>query len=159
MTFDEAFHELLGHEGGYSDHPHDPGGKTMWGVTEKVARAHGYRGPMNELPVSFAKSLYKEIYWDSVRADEVPRQARYALFDAAVNSGPVQAIKWLQKAAEVADDGKFGPATLRAVQAYDPELLESRMLGFRLMFMTELGNWKSFNKGWARRVAQVLIDK
>lgn len=159
MTFDEAFHELLGHEGGYSNHPDDPGGETMWGITQRVARANGYLGPMRELPVSLAKSIYKELYWDSVRADEVPRQARYALFDAAVNSGPVQAVKWLQRAAEVADDGKFGPATLRAVQAYDPELLEARMLGFRLMFMTELGNWRSFNKGWARRVAQVLIDK
>lgn len=159
MTFDEAFHELLGHEGGYSNHPDDPGGETMWGITQRVARANGYLGPMRELPVSLAKSIYKELYWDSVRADEVPKQARYALFDAAVNSGPVQAIKWLQKSAEVVDDGKFGPNTLRAVQAYDPELLEARMLGFRLMFMTELGNWRSFNKGWARRVAKVLIDK
>lgn len=159
MTFDEAFTELLGHEGGYSDHPDDPGGKTMWGVTEKVARAKGYTGDMKDLPVEFAKTkVYKPDYWDKVRADEVPAPIRYALFDAAVNSGPAQAIKWLQRTVGVADDGKFGPKTLEAVLKADPEAVEARMLGYRLMFMTDLGNWRSFNRGWAKRIATLLIE-
>ena len=159
MTFDEAFVQLLGHEGGYSDHPDDPGGKTMWGVTEKVARAKGYRGDMRNLPVEFAKEkIYRPDYWDSVRADEVPAPIRYSLFDAAVNSGPIQAIKWLQRTVGVTDDGKFGPKTLEAVLKADPEAVEARMLGYRLMFMTELGNWRSFNRGWAKRIATLLIQ-
>ena len=112
MTFDEAFTKLLGHEGGYSNHPSDPGGETMWGVTKRVAQAHGYMGPMRDLPVALAKQIYKKAYWDAVSADLIPAHTRYAVFDAAVNSGPVQAIKWLQRAMGVEDVGRFGPKTM-----------------------------------------------
>jgi lysozyme family protein len=158
MTFDEAFHELLGHEGGYSDHPDDPGGETMWGVTEAVAKANGYYGPMKDLPVDFAKAIYKKDYWDKVRADAMPEFIRYALFDAAVNSGPEQAIQWLQRTVGETVDGKLGPKTLAAVAKADPEAVEARMLGYRLLFMTDLKNWRSFNRGWAKRIAQLLIE-
>lgn len=158
MNFDEAFTELLGHEGGYSDHPDDPGGKTMWGVTERVARAEGYTGDMRNLPVEVAKTIYRKLYWTPVRADEVPAPIRYALFDAAVNSGPEQAIRWLQRTVGVTDDGKFGPKTLEAVLKADPEAVEARMLGYRLMFMTDLRNWRSFHRGWAKRIAALLIN-
>lgn len=158
MTFDEAFVQLLGHEGGYSNHPDDPGGETMWGVTKRVARAEGYTGAMKDLPVGVAKTIYKKLYWTPVRADEVPVPIRYSLFDAAVNSGHIQAIKWLQRTVGVTDDGKFGPKTLEAVLKADPEAVEARMLGYRLMFMTDLGNWRSFNRGWAKRIATLLIE-
>lgn len=158
MTFDEAFKELLGHEGGYSNHPDDPGGETMWGVTKRVARAEGYTGAMRDLPVEVAKTIYKKLYWLPVRADEVPAPIRYSLFDAAVNSGPTQAIQWLQRTVGVTEDGKFGPKTLEAVLKADPEAVEARMLGYRLMFMTDLGNWRSFNRGWAKRIATLLIN-
>ncbi len=156
MNFDEAFHTLLGHEGGYSDDARDPGGKTMWGVTEKVARARGYTGPMRDLPVEFAKQVYRPDYWDAVRADELPALVRYPVFDAAVNSGPVTSIRWLQRAVGVADDGILGPRTLAAVRAANPETLLRRLLAQRLTFMSGLSTWPAFGRGWARRIASLM---
>jgi len=158
MNFDEAFTKLLGHEGGYSNHPNDPGGETMWGVTKRAAVANGYQGPMRDLKVEFAKQIYRKSYWDAVYADLLPEGVRYAVFDAAVNSGPKQAIKWLQKALEVDDDGVIGPQTKKALQSAD-NALEGRFLGHRLLFMSNLKNWDSFSEGWAKRVAQILIER
>ena len=156
MNFDQAFDILLKHEGGFSDHPADPGGKTRFGITEAVAREVGYRGDMRELPIDLAERIYKSRYWDAVRADELPEAVRYAVFDAAVNSGPRQAIRWLQRAVGVRDDGIIGPVTLAAVRAADHERLFRRILAQRLRFMTELPNWAAFGRGWARRIAGLL---
>lgn len=156
MNFDQAFDILLKHEGGFSDHAADPGGKTRFGITEAVARKAGYRGDMRELPLDLAKRIYKDRYWDAVRAEELPEAVRYAVFDAAVNSGPRQAILWLQRAAGVKDDGIIGPQTLAAVHAADPERLLRRFLSQRLRFMTNLPNWGSFSRGWARRIADLM---
>ncbi len=152
MNFDEAFTRLLGHEGSYSNNPADPGGETMWGVTLKVARANGYTGPMRDLPQSVAKSIYWKSYWDAVKADQMPDIARFDLFDAAVNSGPKQAIKWLQAAVGVPEDGAIGPMTMAAVAKATP-LAVARFNGIRLAFMADLPTWASFGKGWARRIA------
>lgn len=157
MTFDEAFHQLLGHEGSFVDHPADPGGATMWGITERVARANGYTGPMRALPVDLAKRIYRASYWDAVRADELPAVVRYSVFDAAVNSGVSQSVKWLQRALGVSDDGAMGPKTLAAAKAADGYALKSKMLGARLQFMADLPTWPSFGRGWARRVASLLV--
>ena len=156
MNFDQAFDILLKHEGGFSDHPADRGGKTRYGITEAVAREVGYRGDMRELPLDLAKRIYKDRYWDAVRADELPEAVRYAVFDAAVNSGPRQAIRWLQRAVGVRDDGIIGPQTLAAVRAANPERLLRRFLSQRLRFMTNLPNWGSFSRGWARRIADLM---
>lgn len=157
MNFDQAFHLLLGHEGGFVDHPADPGGATCWGVTERVARANGYTGPMKSLPVEVAKAIYKRDYWDAVRADEVPDAVRYALFDGAVNSGVKQSLKWLQRALGVADDGVLGPQTIAAAKAADGQALKAKMLGARLQFMTDLPAWPAFGKGWSRRIASLMV--
>ncbi|MFM7568564.1 MAG: glycosyl hydrolase 108 family protein, partial [Betaproteobacteria bacterium] len=77
MTFDECFAALLQHEGDYVDHPDDPGGKTRFGVTEAVARAAGFQGDMQELPLNLAQRIYRERFWDAVRADELPAEVRY----------------------------------------------------------------------------------
>lgn len=156
MNFDQAFDILLRHEGGFSDHAADPGGKTRFGITEAVAREVGYRGDMHELPLSLAKRIYKGSYWDAVRAEELPEAIRYAVFDAAVNSGPRQAIRWLQRAAGVKDDGIIGPKTLAAVRTADPERLLRLVLAQRLRFMTGLPNWTAFGRGWARRIADLM---
>ena len=156
MNFDQAFDILLKHEGGFSDHSADPGGKTRYGITEAVAREAGYRGDMRELPVDLAKRIYKSRYWGAVRAEELPEAIRYAVFDAAVNSGPRQAIRWLQRAVGVKDDGIIGPQTLAAVRTADPERLLRRLLSQRLRFMTNLPNWGSFSRGWARRIADLM---
>lgn len=156
MNFDTAFHELLGHEGGYSNHPSDPGGETMWGVTIAVARANGYTGPMRDLPVDTAKAIYRKQYWDAVQADNLPPALRYAVFDAAVNSGVRQAAIWLQRAVGATEDGKIGPQTLAAIHQAHPDALRRRMLGHRLNAMTDMKGWPSFSRGWAKRVSSLL---
>ncbi len=92
MNFDAAFDVLLKHEGDFSAHKSDPGGKTRYGITEAVARRVGYRGDMRELPLDLAKRIYREDYWQAVRAEQLPPAIRYAVFDAAVNSGPAQSV-------------------------------------------------------------------
>ncbi len=156
MNFDESFTRLLGAEGGYSNHPNDPGGETMWGVTVAVARDAGYAGPMKDLPVDTAKAIYRKQYWDPVRADDLPSAIRYHVFDAAVNSGVSQAAKWLQGAIGVPADGHVGPVTFAAARAAPPDAVIRRMNGLRLKFMTDLKNWPSFSRGWARRIAELL---
>lgn len=155
MNFDAAFDELIGHEGSWSHHPSDPGGETMWGVTARVARANGYDGDMRIMPREIAKAIYRKLYWDGVRAEELPAVLRYPLFDAAVNSGVTQAVKWLQRAVGTVDDGKLGPITLAAAQR-TPQTAAVLMLGERLDFMTSLPTWGAFGRGWARRIASVL---
>lgn len=156
MNFDQAFDILLKHEGSFSDHASDPGGRTMYGITEAVARRVGYRGDMRVLPLELAKRIYQELYWDMVRADEMPAPVRQALFDAAVNSGPVQAVKWLQRAVGARDDGIIGPQTLALVRDANPEKLVRAFLAQRLRFMAGLSNWPAFGRGWARRIASIL---
>ena len=156
MDFKRAFDLLITHEGGFSNHPDDPGGATMYGITEVVARAEGYTGPMRELTLDFAKQVYRKRYWDACRCDQMPDVLRYPLFDAAVNSGPGQAIKWLQAAVGVKADGAIGPVTQQAVNMAAPQPTRQKMIGNRLRFMTQLSNWPSFSKGWARRIAAIL---
>lgn len=158
MTFDEAFQRLLGHEGGFVDHPSDPGGATNWGITQRVAREHGYAGDMREFPVTEAKRIARRAYWDAVSADAMPPALRFDLFDAAYNSGPTQAVKWLQRALSVADDGKVGPKTLMAAQAYNPPAVVARFNGHRLEMLASLSTWPAFGRGWARRVAANLKE-
>ena len=157
MNFTQAFAELLKHEGGFSNHAADPGGATRWGVTEAVARKHGYTGNMRDYPQTEAMRVYKAGYWDAIKADDLPQAIRYPMFDAAVNSGPTQAVKWLQRALDVPDDGRVGPQTINAARAADGEALARRMLGMRLHFMTGLRHWPDFSRGWARRIADVLM--
>lgn len=155
MDFDKAFDRLIGHEGGYSNHPADPGGETMWGVTARVARANGYTGPMKDMPRSTAKAIYRGLYWDAVKADQLPESVRFDVFDGAVNSGVSQSAKWLQRAAGVADDGVIGPKTIAAASDVGP-VIAARYNGHRLEFMASLPAWSSFGKGWARRIASNL---
>lgn len=156
MNFDQAFQKVLGFEGDYSDHPADPGGKTRYGITEEVARTAGYRGDMKELPIDLAKRIYKEEYWTPVRAEELPIGIRYIMFDAAVNSGVTQSIKWIQRASGVKPDGIFGPVTMSAVSQMGADTLRMRLLAQRLRFLAALPNWPAFGRGWASRVADLM---
>lgn len=154
MNFDQAFSELLEHEGGYSDHAADPGGKTRYGITEATARRVGYKGDMRELPMDLAQRIYREEYWTPMRCDDLPADVRYAAFDAAVNSGVPQAKQWLQQAAGVKADGVIGPVTLAAISTTPG--VKSRMLAQRLRFMANLPTWPAFGRGWARRIAALM---
>jgi lysozyme family protein len=158
MDFDTAFHKLLGHEGGYSNHAQDPGGETMWGVTKRVAVANGYNDSMRALPVDTAKQIYRKDYWLPIRADELPESLRYPMFDAAVNSGVKQSIWWLQYTVGATVDGSIGPQTLSLAGKDNPEILVRKLLGIRLNFMTDLDTWSSFGRGWAKRIASLLRE-
>lgn len=149
MTFDEAFEILLGHEGGYVDHPNDPGGATKWGISKRSYPNEDIRN----LTKDRAKTLYKRDFWDRVRADELPAAIRFDVFDGAVNSGPGRAVAWLQAAVGAKVDGALGPQTMAAVQAAEPLGVLARYNGHRLEFMASLKTWPSFGRGWARRIA------
>lgn len=156
MDFNRAFDLLIGHEGGYSRHPSDPGGETMWGITRKVALQEGYAGDMHVLPREFAKQVYRKRYWDAIKAERMPEAARFSIFDAAVNSGITQAVKWLQRCVDVVDDGVLGPLTLQAAERAPGLRLATDYNALRLDFMTSLPTWGQFGRGWARRIATNL---
>lgn len=161
MNFDQAFDELVGTEGGYSNrNPNDdPGGETMWGVTLTTARANGYDGAMRDLSQDFAKAVYLTKYWKLAHCGDVPPLAAFNLFDAAANSGPTQAIKFVQQAAGTDPDGVWGPHTQAAVAAADVHALMRRFNGIRLDFMVDLHNWQPNSGGWARRIAKNLLSE
>ena len=158
MNFDQAFERLIGHEGGYSNHPSDPGGETMYGVTARVARKFGYSGEMRDLPLSLAKQIAKVEYWDAVRCDELPEVVRFDVFDTSYNSGRERARKLLQRALGVTVDGDIGPATMAAAARIEPWRLLARFNGWRLDFINDLPTWPSFGRGWTQRIAENLKE-
>lgn len=155
MNFDQAFDALIGNEGGYSFNAVDPGGETMWGITSRVARANGYRGDMRALPRDEAKRIARAQYWDAVQGDALPACLRFQVFDAAYNSGPAEAARWLQRAAGVVADGVIGPATLSAAQS-SPVRIGILFDAERQQALTDLPTWGAFGRGWARRIANNL---
>jgi lysozyme family protein len=158
-NFDKCFELMLAHEGGYVDHPQDPGGRTNLGVTQRVWEEWMGRPvtekEMRALTPIMVKPLYKRKYWDAVRADDLVAGVDYCVFDVAVNSGPGRAIKFLQSAVGVTADGGFGPATLAAVKEQDPAKLIAKYSDTRLQFLKSLRTWSTFGKGWERRVNEV----
>jgi len=158
-TFKEILPHLFGHEGGYADHPRDPGGATRYGITS--ATLSSWRGrtvtktDVRRLTRDEAAAIYKARYWDAIRGDDLPAGVDYCVFDAAVNSGPARAAKWLQAAARVAQDGAIGPLTIAAACALDPAGLVDDLCDVRLAFLRGLSTWPVFGRGWERRVEEV----
>lgn len=163
-NFDTIIVGVLASEGGYVDHPKDPGGATNMGITRQTLA--DWRGvtPYTNLPKSEVKNLtreeviriYKAKYWDAVKADELPSGLDYAVFDFCVNSGPKRAIIGLQRLLGVADDGILGPLTLKAAKEYkDLKTLINRYQDDRLRFLKALSTWPTFGKGWQIRVEKV----
>ena len=151
--FETIIERILAHEGGYVDHPRDPGGATNFGITERVARATGYRGHMRNLPRETAVAIYHTHYWDSVQGDKLPDAVAFQVVDAAVNHGVGNAVRWLQRAAGVANDGIIGPVTLAAVRKADPADIVLLFNAIRLEFYASLSTFPTFGRGWTRRVA------
>lgn len=130
--FEDALDELFSVEGGYSNHPADSGGVTQYGITEQVARRHGYDGPMEDMAVSIAKEIYFEGYWEPLKCEKIMGlHARLAweLFEIGVNMGTETAGRFLQRCLnvlnrggeaydDIVEDGIVGPQTLRALSAY-----------------------------------------
>lgn len=158
-NFDDALKAVLHHEGGFVNHPSDPGGMTNLGVTKKVWEewvGHPVdEKAMQSLTPAAVAPLYKRKYWDMVKGDELPDGVDYIVFDTAINSGPGRAVKFLQACIGVDADGAIGPKTLAAIKAASPEQLIEDYAKRRLSFLQDLPHWATFGKGWSRRVAEV----
>lgn len=162
-----ALAEILRHEGGYVDHPSDPGGATNMGITRKTLSRWRRINPWWQLPKSEVKSLsrteakaiYKALYWDRIGANKLPSGIDVAIFDFAVNSGPNRAVKVLQRVLGVAADGIVGPITLAALDGFASRSRISeivKMVGRqRMSFLQRLHTFSVFGKGWTRRVEAV----
>jgi len=167
MANDERFQrcltEVLRHEGGYVDHPSDPGGATNMGITRKTLARWRKISPWTDLPKSSVASLkreeagliYRANYWNPSRAREMPVGVDLALFDFAVNSGPDRAVRTLQAALGVAADGEVGPVTLAALRGADLARLVNDFCDRRLAFLRGLSTFAAFGRGWTRRVADI----
>jgi lysozyme family protein len=158
-NFDTALKALLKHEGGYVNHPADPGGMTNLGVTKRVWEEWvGHEvdeKTMRALTPALVAPLYKKKYWDKVCGDELPTGVDLVVFDLAVNSGPGRAAKMLQKVLGVTQDGAIGPQTLAKAINIDSSKLVADYNAERLAFLMALPTWGTFGKGWGRRVAEV----
>ena len=160
-NFDKCLALMLAHEGGFVNHPQDPGGMTNLGVTKRVWEEWtGHEvdeKQMRALTPELVAPLYKRKYWDACRSDDLVSGVDYAVFDVAVNSGAGRAIKFLQSCVGVDADGGFGPRTLAAVKVaeQDPKRLIELYCAKRLEFLQSLKTFETFGKGWSRRVAEV----
>ncbi|MGA0561221.1 glycoside hydrolase family 108 protein [Ancylobacter sp. VNQ12] len=159
-NFDGALARVLVHEGGYAHHPADPGGATMKGVTQRVydgwRRRKGLaaRSVRRIAPDEIA-AIYRAQYWSAVRADDLPDGLDYCLFDAAVNSGPAQAAKWLQRTLGTSADGQVGTLTLAALEGHDVTAVIGEVCDRRLGMLRTLRTFPTFGAGWTRRVGEV----
>ena len=162
-NFENCLKKLLIHEGGWSDHPADPGGATMKGVTLQVFREfkrnpHITKEELRNISDEDLAAIYKKRYWDAVRADELLPGVDYTVFDCAVNSGPGRAIKFLQSCVGTTPDGGFGSVTMAAVAQFKGEAARQLIKDYatrRLDFLKALKTFKVFGKGWERRVKEV----
>jgi lysozyme family protein len=154
---------VLQHEGGYVDHPKDPGGATNYGITIQTYSAmlgrKATKDQVRAMKRDEAVHIYKVQYWDSVKGDDLPAGLDYAVFDFCVNSGPDRAVRDLQKVlGTVAVDGVMGFHTIAACETYGVQKLIRAYCDHRLKFMKSLSTWSTFGKGWERRVNEVRAN-
>jgi len=162
QNFEEALKHILKYEGGYVNHPDDPGGMTNLGVTKRVweqwtgkpADEH----EMRSLTPDLVAPLYKKRYWDAVRGDDLPSGVDLCVFDCAVNSGVGQSSKFLQRVVGVSQDGAIGPATLAAVAKKEPGTIVAEFCHYREAFYRSLSTFATFGKGWMRRLDDVEAE-
>lgn len=159
--FARALKVILRSEGGRVDDPHDPGGRTNMGVTQRVYNAERIK---NNLPIrdvylidmTEVEAIYRFQYWEPIRGEQLPDGLDLGLFDGTVNSGAKQAVKWVQRAIGFegkAVDGVLGTLTLQAIQAVnDVDALIGKMLDRRMIFLQALKTWKFYHAGWTNRI-------
>jgi len=158
-NFEDCLARVLASEGGFVNNLKDPGGMTNLGCTKAVWEEFvGHpvsEADMRALIPADVTPLYKRKYWDKVAGDQLPSGLDYAVFDAAINSGPGRAVKWLQEVAGMPADGAIGPKTLAAIADFTPTNLIAHYNDKRLQFLESLPTWPTFGKGWGNRVAHV----
>jgi len=164
--FHQALARVLLHEGGRVDHPKDPGGRTNKGITQRVYSSWRQKSSLPvrdvfEIDDIEVEAIYRFQYWQPIHGDLLPAGVDYVVMDGAVNSGPKQSGKWLQRAlGQLYDstiDGDIGNVTLAAVTAHpDHDQLVADICERRMIFLQALKTWKTFRKGWTRRVEDVL---
>tara|TARA_R110000772_G_scaffold148690_2_gene259277 strand:- start:370 stop:882 length:513 start_codon:yes stop_codon:yes gene_type:complete len=156
VNYDKCLETILHHEGGYVNHPEDPGGETNMGVTKRVYDDFGGTKDMKDLEFDDVAPIYKQNYWDRVKGDQLPIGLDLCVFDFGVNAGTGRSAKYLQALIGTTVDGGIGPNTLKAVDAYVEEVgIEQAIRGFqqkRQDFYESLDTFKTFGKGWTRRV-------
>lgn len=162
-SFERAVSHVLKSEGGYVDHPSDPGGATNRGIT--LATLSRWRGrPVSKAEVKAltegeAKLIYRKFYWDRVRGDDLPAGVDLAVFDFGVNSGNERAAKHLQTILGATADGVIGPATLKALGKVEPAFIVRELTKRRLSYLQGLTSlWPVFGKGWKKRVQSIEAE-
>lgn len=147
---------ILHHEGGYVNHPKDPGGETNLGVTKRVYEDFGGTKDMKDLVREDVEPIYKKNYWDRMKCDDVPAGLDLCLFDFGVNAGTGRSAKYLQRMIGTVADGGIGPNTLRALGNYIEEVgTEGAIKNFqskRQEYYESLSTFETFGRGWTRRV-------
>ena len=155
---------MFGDEGGYVNHPKDPGGPTKYGVTIKTLKAWRKNSKLTnedvkKLTLDEATRIARTEYWNTIRGDDLPSGLDYAVFDCAYNSGPAQAAKLLQRLLNVSADGIIGTKTLDALRKYLRRFNVDRVIrdycDARVKFLKSLKNWPSFGRGWTIRVTGI----
>lgn len=158
-SYDEALARLLVHEGGYSNHPADPGGPTNFGITigdyRRYVKPNASAADVRAMKVEEAKTIYRSKYWGAMRCDELSAGVDYCIFDYAVNSGTGRAPKVLQRVLGAPVTGRVDDATVRLCRTRDARSLIAAICDERLRFLQGLKTWPVFGKGWGRRVAEV----
>lgn len=161
-NFARALANVLAHEGGYVNHPRDPGGATNKGITiatfRKWVKRDGTVEDLKNISNADVAKVYRKHYWDKVRGDDLPSGVDYAVFDYAVNSGPGRAAKALQSVVGAKLDGAIGPETIGKASALNPAVVVNRLCDERMAFLRRLNTWPTFGKGWSSRVAGVRED-
>jgi lysozyme family protein len=158
-NFDDALAAVLEHEGGFVNHPKDPGGMTNLGVTKRVWETWVGKtvseADMRALTPATVAPMYRKQYWDAVKGDELPSGLDYLMFDFAINAGVSRAIRTMQKAIGTTPDGAIGPKTMQALRDADPDALIAKFSDEKEAFYRSLPTFATFGKGWLRRVAEV----
>lgn len=159
-NFSRALDLTLEYEGGYVNHPKDPGGATMRGVTQKVYdRWRAKRGlsqrPVRQIEEDELQAIYRLQYWDLIHGDRLPMGIDAAVFDFAVNSGATRATQELQRVLGLRTDGNMGAMTIDAASEMDQAELINRYCDARLAFVRRLSTFSTFGRGWTRRIEAV----
>jgi lysozyme family protein len=151
-SLDKSVDAILKHEGGYANHPKDPGNETNYGITKRTAQRFGYFGSMKDLEKGFAIDIYRRIYWSAVDGDDLPAGVDLVVFDHGVNAGPRRAIKLLQRVVGASPDGIIGKVTLFLIDKVPPMKLIDKYSKARMSYYQRLRHWRTFGRGWSRRV-------